>query len=71
MKPVAMSLVATALALGLFTTGCAHRTTTVHRETETVRSAPREDVNVPPPAPMVDESTTVIKRSHTHTEEDQ
>jgi hypothetical protein len=61
-----LAVVAVVLAMSA---GCAHRTTTVHRTSETVRTdtSPQE---VAPPPP-VEESTTVIKRSHTRTEEGQ
>lgn len=49
--------------------GCRHRTTTMQRTSETVRTdTGRQEVAPPPP---VEESTTVIKRSHTRTEEGQ
>jgi hypothetical protein len=45
--------------------GCAHRTTTVHRS-DTVRTDTSRPEVVP--QPVVEDSTTVIKRSHSSTE---
>jgi len=47
--------------------GCAHRTTTVHTS-DTVRTDTSQKEIAPPP---VVEETTVIKRSHTTTEQGQ
>jgi hypothetical protein len=58
-------LVASTLAFGLCA-GCAHRSTTVRR-TETIRQEPQDTYVAPP---VVEHQETVIKRSHTHTEED-
>jgi hypothetical protein len=49
--------------------GCAHRTTTVHRTSETVRTDTGSQAVAPPP--VVEDSTTVIKRSHSSTQEGQ
>jgi len=59
----------TALALAAMvlaaSSGCARRTTIVHRTSDTVRTdTTRQEVA---PAPVVEENTTVIKRSHSST----
>jgi hypothetical protein len=60
------TLAVTALVLAV-SAGCAHRTTTLQRTSETVRTDnSRQEVAAPPP---VEETTTVIKRSDTRTEE--
>ena len=62
------TLAVTALMLAVFA-GCAHRTTTMRRTSDTVRTDNgRQEVAAPPP---VEETTTVIKRSNTRTEEGQ
>ena len=65
MRPGILAIVA--LVLGV-AAGCAHRTTT-HSSSETIRTDTAPLAVAPPP--QVDESTTVIKRSHTQTEEGQ
>lgn len=68
MKSHLGTLAVVALVLAA-SSGCAHRTTTMHRTSETVRTdTGRQEVAPPPP---VEESTTVIKRNHTTTEEGQ
>jgi hypothetical protein len=49
--------------------GCAHRSTSVHRTSETVRTDTGRQEVAPPI--VVEDSKTVIKRSHTNTEEGQ
>lgn len=58
-------LIASTVALGLCA-GCAHKSTTVRR-TETIRQEPAETYVAPP---VVEHQETVIKRSHTHEEDD-
>lgn len=60
-----LAVVALVLAASL---GCARRTTTMQRTSETVRTDTGRQEVAPPP---VEDSTTVIKRSHTHVEEGQ
>ena len=62
-----LGTVAVAALVLAASSGCAPRTTTVRRTSETVRTdtGPKE---VAPPL-VVEDSTTVIKRSHTTTEE--
>jgi hypothetical protein len=68
MKSGLGTLAVVALVLAA-SSGCAHRTSTMHRTSETVRTdTGRQEVAPPPP---VEENTTVIKRSHTQTEEKQ
>jgi hypothetical protein len=65
MKSRLETLAVAALVLAA-SSGCAHRTTTVHRTSETVRTdTGRPEVT---PTPSVDESTTIKKHSHTGTE---
>lgn len=61
-------LTGVAVVLAAFA-GCAHRTTTMNRTSETVRTD-NGPVAVAPPPP-VEDTTTVIKRSRTRTEEEQ
>jgi hypothetical protein len=63
-------LAAVALVLGM-SAGCAHRTTTMHSTSETVRTDSGPPAVAPPPQNQVEESTTIIKRSHTQNEEGQ
>ena len=61
-----LALAAMVLAVS---SGCAHRTTTIHRTSDTVRTdTGRQEVA---PQPAVEDTTTVIKRSHSSTEEGQ
>jgi len=61
-----LAVVAFVLAASL---GCVHRTSTMYRTSETVRTdTGRQEVA---PQPPVEESQTVIRHSHTSTEEEQ
>jgi len=65
MNPHLTTLVIAAVVLTA-SAGCAHRTTSILRTSDTVRTdTSREDV-VPPP--VVEDSKTVIKSSHSTTE---
>ena len=67
MQSVSGTLALAALGLAM-SAGCAHRTTTMQRTSETVRTDNSRQEVAPPP---VEETTTVIKRSQTRTEEGQ
>jgi hypothetical protein len=61
MKSHLMSIALAVLVLAAASSGCTHRTTTMHHtDTVTTDSTPREVT----PHPMVDVTTTVIKHSH-------
>ena len=68
MQPRLGILTVVALVLTM-SAGCAHRTTTMHSTSETVRTDSGQREVAPPPP--VEDTTTVIKRSHTRTEEGQ
>jgi type IV pilus biogenesis protein CpaD/CtpE len=63
LRPTTLTLAALVLAAS---SGCAHRTTSTYRTSDTIRTdtSPQEVA----PKPVVEDSTTVIKRSHSTTE---
>jgi hypothetical protein len=65
MKSHLMGIALAVLVLAAASSGCTHRTTTMHHtDTVTTDSTPREVT----PHPMVDVTTTVTKHSHSSTE---
>ena len=65
MKSHLMGIALAVMVLAVASSGCAHRTTTMHHtDTVTTDSTPREVT----PHPMIDVTTTVTKHSPSSTE---